>query len=177
MAAIEPRRVAVPVGFAYALLYLYALGDMDWAGPPTWGMMVGDWNPAAWLGMRSPFHFEAVARLDAGYLVWLISPGNLAIALLLALLVATNIHGALALRRRPAACGAGGRRAGTLAGIPALLAGSACCAPNLLLVLGIPGLGAFAAFFGYLIPLSVLLLAGARLWQRRQGAPPVLRIG
>jgi hypothetical protein len=57
---------------------------------------------------------------------------------------------------------------------PALLAGGACCAPSLLLVLGIPGLGAFVGLFAWLLPLSLLLLVLSRCWQRRRGAPRVL---
>ena len=57
-----------------------------------------------------------------------------------------------------------------------LLAGGACCSPGLLLLLGIPALGAFVGLFSWLVPLSILLLGGARIWQHRQGAPPMFRL-
>ena len=45
---------------------------------------------------------------------------------------------------------------------PSLLAGGACCAPSLLLLLGIPGLGAFVSLFAWMVPLALflVLLAG-----------------
>lgn len=75
------------------------------------------------------------------------------------------------LRRTPPACAVPGARTGLLASVPALLAGGACCAPALLLLVGIPGLGALAGLFAWLIPLSLALLLASRWWQRRSGAP------
>ena len=169
MALLNSRRVAVAVGLIYALGYLYALGDLSAAFRPVWDLRLGD--PARLLDQRALFQFEAIAMLQAGALVWLISPLNLLIAGVLGALLALNIDGAWALWQRPAACGIGARSSGVLAAVPALAAGGACCAPSLLLLLGIPGLGAFAALFAWLVPLSLLLLVASRYWQRRQGAP------
>lgn len=166
---LDARVPALAVGAIYALGYLYALGDIDWAQQAAWGFRVGDLALAQWITMRSAFYFEAVAIADIGHLAVLISPLNLAIAVGLASLLTLNIHGAIELRRRPALCR---RRPGTLlGGLPALLAGGACCAPSLVLLLGVPGLGAFAALFGWLIPLSFAALFATRWWQRREGAP------
>lgn len=162
------RRVSASVGAAYALGYLVALGDIGFGRGGGWGWQwAGD--PWRWLEARGLFHFEPVARLDAGTLVWLVSPLDVLLAAALGGLVALNLHGAVSLARGRAVCGSG--TGGVLAALPALLAGSACCAPGLLLLLGIPSLGALAAFFGWLVPLSVLLLVATRLVQRRRGAP------
>lgn len=162
------RWLAGACGGLYALGYLYLLGDLDRAVRPGWGWQwAGD--PWRWLGARGAFRFEAVARLDAGPLVLLVSPLDLLLAGLLATLVAVNLHGAVSLARGGPACRASA--GGALAAVPALLAGSACCAPGLLLLLGVPALGAFAALFGWLVPLSIGLLAVTRLGQRRLGAP------
>lgn len=171
----DARAAAATVGFVYALGYLYALGDLSTAARAAWSVTAGD--PARWLEQRVVFQFEAIAMLQAGHLVWLISPLNLLIAAGLGLLLALNIDGAWMLWRRPAACGIAGRGGGLLAAVPALAAGGACCAPSLLLLLGIPGLGAFAAMFAWLVPLSLLLLGASRWWQRRQGAPAWFRAG
>ncbi len=171
MARIGPdaRLVAGAIGLVYALGYLYALGDLSTAARPVWSLTLGD--PGRWLDQRVVFQFEGIAMLQAGHIVWLISPLNLLIAAALGVLLALNIDGGWMLWKRPAACGITGRGGGVLAAVPALAAGGACCAPSLLLLLGIPGLGAFAAMFAWLVPVSLLLLAASRCWQRRQGAP------
>lgn len=171
----DARRPAAALGLVYALGYLYASGDVDIVRRSAWGLRVADRAPSSWTGTRAPFRFEAVAIADIGHLAVLVSPLNLVVAGALGLLLALNLHGVIELRRRPAQCrpGAGG----LLAAAPALLAGGACCAPGLVLLLGIPGLGAFAAFFGWLIPVSFALLLASRWWQRRQGAPAWSRPG
>ena len=165
----DARLVAALVGTAYALLYLYALGDLSAANQAEWHLRTGD--PARWLEQRGLLQFEAIALVQAGYAVWLVSPANLALASALGALLALNLDGAWALWRNPGACGIGSTTSGLFAAVPALIAGGACCAPSLLLLIGIPALGAFAGFFGWLIPLSLALLAASRWWQRRQGAP------
>lgn len=165
---------AAVTGGVYALVYLYGAGDIDVMPRPAWGFQVAGFEPALWLSRRGPLTFEAVALADAGYLTILLSPANLVVAGLLGLLVALNLHGALALGASTPTCPGGvrgGRASGLFAAAPALLAGSACCAPSLLLMLGVPSLGALAGLFGWLVPLSLLLLVGSRLWQRQQGAP------
>ncbi len=168
----ERRRFRLPwlVGLGYGLIYLYAIGDISLAAPPLWDWRVAPLSLERVVSARGPFLFEAMAIAEAGYAVLLISPLNLLITGLLSGLLAANIHGVLYLRANPDMCRP--NRAGLVAGaLPALLAGGACCAPSLILLLGIPGLGAFAGLFGWLVPLSLGLLACNRLWQRRRGAP------
>lgn len=175
MAGTSPNRLPVgALALLYALLYLYAIGDLDF-GRAEWSWQALDWQWSRLLARRSGWHFEAVAMLELGYLVLLLSPANLLLAGALAALLALNLHGALALRAR-ARCTLGQGAASSAGVWPALLAGGACCAPSLLLLLGIPGLGAFVGLFAWLLPLSLLLLVLSRCWQRRQGAPRVLRL-
>lgn len=167
------RRLAVISGCLYGMFYLYAIGDLNLLGPPVWDAYLAELSVERIFSVRSTLMFEAVAVLEAGYLIWLVSPLNLLIAGLLSGLFIANVDGALALRRQARACSVG--RGGLLAGaLPALLAGGACCAPSLLLLLGIPALGALAAFLGWLVPLSLVALGLNRIWQQRQGAPPLL---
>jgi hypothetical protein len=168
------NRLSGALGLAYALFYLYSLGDFTFYGPPAWGGYI---NALSWdrvFTARAPFQFEGVAVLELGYLVWLVSPLNLLIALLLSGLLAANVHGALYLSAQPQACrtGSGGV---LMSALPAVMAGGACCAPSLLLLLGIPGLGALGAYFGWLVPVSLLALMVNRIWQNRRGAPPLFR--
>lgn len=155
---------------AYGLLYLYMLGDID-IGYSGWGWHHLPWQWSHIWAQRSPWQFEALAMLEAGVLVILLSPVNLLVATALATLLGLNLHGMLALRRT-ARC-----TVISSAGVwPSLLAGGACCAPSLLLLLGIPGLGAFASLFAWMLPLAGVLLLASRVWQRLKGAPAVWRL-
>ncbi len=170
MAARQTRAALIAaLGLGYGFFYLYAIGDLD-LGPADWRWAQLPWQWQRLIEQRGPWQFEALALVEAGYLVLLLSPLNLLLAGLLGLLLAANLHGALALRQKRA-CSARAQAAWGLGLWPALLAGGACCAPSLLLLLGIPGLGAFVGLFAWLLPLSLLLLIGSRLWQRRLGAP------
>lgn len=162
-------------GVLFAALYLYVIGDIDIVGPPSWGLFVGEFSLGRILSARAPFRFEPVLMLEAGYVVFLLSPLNLFITLLMAGLLAANLHGAIVLHRDPQCrLSTGGSFSGAL---PALLAGGACCAPSLILLLGIPGLGAFTAFFAWLVPVSIIALSLSRVWQHYLGAPPLWRLG
>lgn len=165
------RWIAPIVALLYGTGYLYAIGDLDVIGPPAWGAHLGELTPERLLAARAPFRFEPLAMVEAGYVVFLVSPLNLFVTVLLAGLLAANIHGVMYLRAHPECrVGAGGAVSSAL---PALFAGGACCAPSLLLLLGIPGLGAAAAYAAWLVPLSILALGANRLWQQHMGAPRV----
>lgn len=178
MRILDASRMTAFAGLAYALAYLYLIGDVDPQGAGNWGVVVGDWS--AWFERRGLLHFEPILLLELGPLLWLFSPLNLLLATVLGSLLAGNLHGAWHLCRRRDACAlpseskgssnlaAGG---GLFAALPAMLAGGACCAPSLLLLLGMPGLGAFAGLFGWLLPVSLLVLLCSRFWQRHRGAP------
>lgn len=164
--------IALISGALYGGFYLYAVGDLNVIGPPVWDAYIAELSFERMFSSRSTLMFEAVAAIEAGYLIWLVSPLNLLIAALLSGLLAANIHGALYLRLQSQSCttGRGGLFAGSL---PALFAGGACCAPSLILLLGIPALGALSAFFGWLVPLSLVILGLNRIRQNQQGAPRI----
>ncbi len=170
--------VPATAGLLYVLFYLYAIDDISLAHHRDWYAQFGAIPLEQALRMRSWFLFEGLGIVQLGPIVWLASPVNLLIAAVLGGLLAANVHGAMALRAAPAQCShRGSGRIGTMAGgLPALFAGGACCAPSIILLLGIPGLGAFAGLFIWLIPVSALLLIGNRWLQRRLGAPPWLTI-
>lgn len=164
--------VVLGSGAGYALLYLYLIGDIDLMAT-GWQWQHVPLSIERLLSQRSPFYFEAFAKLELAIAVFLVSPLNILIALSLGLLLGLNIHGALDLNNsRTCSVPAGGTLSGAL---PALLAGGACCAPALLLLIGIPGLGAFVGLFPWLMPLSFVLLFFGRWWQRRLGARRIWR--
>ena len=167
------RWIAAGIGALYGAIYLMGVGDLTFDRSAGWFMQTGAASLERMTTMRSPFLFEGIALAEAGWWVILFSPLNLLLAVILGALLTVNLHGAMTLWREPRACGLSSAGSASSA-VPALLAGSACCAPSLLLLLGMPGLGVLAAVFGYLIPLSILALVASRMWQRRLGAPRFL---
>ncbi|MDT8398463.1 MAG: hypothetical protein RQ899_07605 [Pseudomonadales bacterium] len=172
--ADHKNRLAAAAAIVYCLFYLFTLGDLS-LGTVGW-----TWNSIPitlerLLALRSGLQFEAVAMAELGYVVFLVSPGNLLVAALLGSLLGLNVHGALSLRQRRH-CGLSASVGSSAGALPALLAGGACCAPSLLLLLGIPGLGAFITLFSWLVPVSILLLLSSRWWQRHQGAEAVMGV-
>jgi hypothetical protein len=167
------------LGVVYGLFYLFMLGDLD-IGRSGWSWVSLGWDWQRLFAQRGPWHFEALAGLHAGPLIILLSPLNLLVATLLGGLLALNLHTALTLRAQRQ-CSLVASSAWSASLWPALLAGGACCAPSLLLLLGIPALGAFIGLFAWLLPLSLLLLVLSLVWQRRlrhlpaTGASPVTR--
>ncbi len=166
------QSIALAIGLVYGVFYLYAIGDVRVTGPPGWNAYIAEVSLERALRARSTMMFEAVAVIEAGYLIWLISPVNLLLAGLLSGLLAANVHGALYLRTQEQTCRTGN---GLIAGaLPALLAGGACCAPSLILMLSIPAVAVLGAFFGWLVIVSLLALGLNRLWQHHKGAPNLI---
>lgn len=162
--------IAIGVGLMYSLLYLYAIGDITPRSSlgAHWDIVP---DPAEKLWQRRfGWRFEAIAVVSLPGLRWLLSPVNLAIASLLGSLVGINaVLGALAYRNRQ--CAIGGAIA-TLAMVPALLSGAACCAPLALLALGIPatasvlGLISVVEVFQWLVPVAAAMLIASAIWLR-----------
>jgi hypothetical protein len=153
------------VALGYTVLYLWLTGDL--AGGGHGGV---DTAFPAWQRLfeaRGPFQFEPVGLITLGALVWTFSPLNLLLALFIGLLVGLNLVAGWRLWQAPRTCGLKRSGTGLMAAIPALLAGGACCAPLVLIWLGLPIAGAAASLAPVLIPLAVLLLL-AGLWGMAQ---------
>lgn len=177
MTAARIRLLAGAIGLAYLIAYLAMIGDLSLARVDDWSARLATRWSELWLQPRGLFQFEAIAMLQAGRVLFLVSPLNLLLAGVMAGLVTTNAHGIIEIRRMPAQCRPRGSSGGIFASLPALVAGGACCAPALIILLGIPGLGAFAGLFGWLIPVAIVLLVASRWWQLRLGAPAFLHAG
>lgn len=76
---------------------------------------------------------------------------------MLAVLAGLNLMVTWMAFRQPRACRFN-RSTGILASLPALLAGSACCAPAIILILGLQISSLFVTVFQVLIPVSIALL-------------------
>ncbi|MDI5934586.1 hypothetical protein [Halomonas kalidii] len=146
---------------AFTLLYLWLTGDIAEGGTGDWQAAFPAWARA--FEARGPFQFEPVGLIGLGPLVWTFSPFNTLIAATMGLLVGLNVVAGWWLWRTPRQCGLGGTSTGLLGAIPALLAGGACCAPMVLIWLGLPIAGGLASLTPLLVPVALLLLV-AGLW-------------
>ena len=160
--AVEPASLALisAIALAYLVVFLIAVADLtiDGAFRPFSMVVVTEWERLV-LRARAPFQFEAVAILEAPFLVWLVSPLNIAIGLALGLLTGAQIALVRIARRCAVSCGLS-PATGVLAGLPGLLAGSACCAPILLILLGVQVTASVVTLMGLMIPLAFVLLLG-----------------
>ena len=159
--------LALGVALAYLVLFLVAIADLtiDAAWRPASLLVVANWEGLI-LRQQAPFQFEAIAILKLPFIVWLVSPMNMAIGVALGLLTGLQIALVRIARRCAIACGLS-PVTGVVAGLPGLLAGSACCAPLLFLLLGIQVTASLVTLMGLLIPAAFLfLVAGLALTLR-----------
>jgi len=175
-AAIEvfrrPDATLVVVGTAvgYLLIYLYALGHL---APGVGGFDVTVVSGALEKFFQpelGPFSFTPVARVSVGPVTYLFSL-NTVLGLGIASLVGLNLGLTYLAWRQPAACGIGSSSSGFLASIPAVLSGTACCGPVVLIVLGIQASGIIVTAFQFLLPIAVVLLLGSLVLVGRQIDP------
>lgn len=159
------------VALAYAGLFLWLTGDLGGGGSGGLHSTFPAWE-RVWQA-RGPFHFEPVGLIDIGPFIWTFSPVNTLVAWGLGLLLGTNLALGWRLRRVPRACGWQASGSTFLSSLPALLAGGACCAPLVLIWLGLPLAGALASISPWLIPLAAFLLLASLVYLIRALASSV----
>lgn len=146
---------AVTVG--YLLVYLWATGDLSLRTGVDPRVLVID-DPLGRLFTRTgPVSFGAIATIDTGVVRLLLSPVNVAIGSVVAGLVGINLGMTFVAIRRPEACGIGAG-SGVLASVPALLSGTVCCGPVVLLAVGVQATAVVLTAFTWLLPVGVALL-------------------
>ena len=155
--------VTVVAAGVYLLSYLWATDHLQFREDAGFNWLVVNDPTARLLERRGPLSFEPVAFLEFGIGSLLFSPIDAAIGTLLATLVGLNLALAYLALVQPKACGIGAG-AGAAASVPALLSGSVCCAPMILLVLGIQASGTLLTVIPWLLPVGVALLAGSLLY-------------
>ncbi len=148
------RRLVAGSGAVYLLLFMVALQDIS-RGGRSLQFLTTDWTRM--FERTGTVTFEPIAQLTLPGLTILLSPLNILMGAVIALLVGLNLAVTYIAFRQPRACSFN-RSTGILASFPALLAGSACCAPAIVLILGIQVSSLFMTVFQVLIPASVVLL-------------------
>jgi len=168
------RRLIAWSTVIYAAIYLWAIGDLSFHG---WRPQV-DWlwtrEPLAMLyKQRTLFYFEGIAIINLPVATYLFSPVNLIVGLALGALVGLNLASSRAVAKQKRGRS---RPAGPLAAsVLALLAGTACSAPIVLVLLGIQASAALLAFFSALVPLALVLLVAALVYNLSQTDRATLR--
>jgi hypothetical protein len=163
----DAAAVFVGATLGYLLADLWAIGHL---APGLGGFEVVVVNSPVgqfFQQARGPLAFRPVARVAVGPLTYLFSL-NTVVGLGLAALVGLNLALSYLAYTSPRACGIGSQSAGLLASVPALLSGSACCGPVVLLVLGIQASGVLLTAFQFLLPVAVLALVGSLVLVGRQ---------
>jgi len=154
------RRIVIGVAIVYLLAFLISLRDLTLSGG-AFSLTVVELSA---MFRRTGFLlFDAIAVLRTPWLTWVISPINTAIGVALSFLVGLNLALSWIAWRQPRTCSVSSAT-GTLGVLPALLAGGACCAPAVLLVLGIQATAALMSAVQWMLPLAFLLLLGSLIW-------------
>ena len=142
---------------AYLLVYMVATGSLSVGRAVGFDVVVASDPVGKLLARTGPVSFEPIALLDLGVARVLLAPGDLLLGATLAALVGANLALTYLAVVQPAACGID-TGAGVLAAVPALLSGTACCGPVVLLAVGVTASGALVSLFAWLVPLGALSL-------------------
>lgn len=160
----DVRVVAGGTAVAYLVVYLVATGELASGTGDVGVVVVAD--PLARAFQRTgTLRFESVALVDAGIVRFLFAPLNLLVGAGLAALIGANLGLSWLAWRQPRACGLGAKSGvGLVAGVPALLSGAACCAPVLLIVVGIQASSLLLLTVDVLVVLAGLALVGTLVY-------------
>jgi hypothetical protein len=166
----DARLVVAGVTAGYLLVYLWAIGHLA-PGLGGYGVTVVE-NPVAnFLRPElGPLSFTPIAVVSLGPVTYLLS-FNTVLGFGLSTLVGLNLGLTYLAWTQPKACGIRQSSTGILASLPAVLSGTACCGPVVLIVLGIQASGVLLTAFQWLLPVAVLLLVGSLVLVGRQIRP------
>lgn len=166
----DARIVFAGVTVGYLSLYLAAIGHLA-PGLGGTGITVVE-NPLGTFlrPALGPLSFTPVARVRLGLLTYLFS-FNTVLGLVLSALVGLNLALTYLAWTQPEACGIGRSSSGVLASLPAVLSGTACCGPVVLISLGVQVSGVLLTTVQYLLPIGAAFLVGSVLLVGRQVDP------
>lgn len=149
--------LAAVIAIGYLAAFLWAIGDLAFRPDVAGNLIVVDDPLSRMFDRTGPASFEAVAMVDTGVVRLLVSPVNVAIGLSVAGLVGINLGLTYLAIVQPASCGIGAG-SGLFASLPALLSGTVCCGPVVLIALGIQASGLLLTMFAWLLPLGIILM-------------------
>ncbi len=149
----------------YLTAFLYLIQDMQFDVPASVGIVSVATDPFATMMQSAPGTFmrQPIAVVELGVVTWQFSPVNTLLGIVIGVLVGLNLALSYLAITQPRSCGVGAT-AGVFAGVPALFAGGACCAPIIFLILGIQATGTLMTVFSWLLPVSILMLTVTLLY-------------
>jgi hypothetical protein len=154
-------RLAFAAGtLAYLLVYMVASGSLAVRRGLGFDVVLARDPLSKLLARTGPVSFEPLALVDVYGARLLLAPGDLVVGGVLAALVGANLALTYLSVAQPKACGID-TGAGVLAAAPALLSGTACCGPVVLIAVGVTATSGLLALFAWLVPISALALAGS----------------
>lgn len=154
------RRIVIAVSIVFLLIFLFSLQDLTFSGGPFSLTVV---ELSAMFHRTGFLLFDAVAVLRTPLFTWLVSPINTAIGIVISFLIGLNLTLSWIAWRQPKTCSVNSTT-GAVGVLPALLAGGACCAPAILLVLGIQATATLMTAIQWMLPLALFLLLGSLAW-------------
>lgn len=171
----RPASLFAVVTVAYLLTFLWAMTDLVIRAGTDFGVtaVVDDPLSRMFVSGPGPYTWEPIALVEFGVGALAFSPLNTVLGLLVASLVGLNLAMTYLAITQPASCSIG-TGSGVAASVPALLAGSACCAPAIFLALGLQAGGLLLTAFTWLLPLGVLALLGSLLYLGGQVDPTAM---
>lgn len=149
--------VLVIVTILYLGAFLWAIGDLRFQSVGFDLLVVNEPLSRTFESAPGAYIHEPIALVDLWILRLLFSPLNVLLGLAISVLVGLNLALSYLAVTQPKSCGVGATT-GVFASVPALLAGSACCAPVLFIVLGITASSTLLTLFTWLLPIAVGLL-------------------
>lgn len=161
------------VGYLFAFLYMMQNLFVEFDAGFSASMPVADPLSRMFEQSAGQFAYEPIALVELGVVTWLFSPVNTLIGLGIAVLVGLNLALTYLAVRQPKSCGVG-VSTGIIASIPALLAGSACCAPIIVVILGIQMSGVLLTAFTWVLPAGVVLLLASLVYIAGKVDPTVM---
>ena len=164
------RRIAVIIAILYLVAFLLAVQNLSIPGGQ---IMVRGGNLSTMFRRTGFLLFDAVAIVQTPLFTLLVSPLNILMGLVLSLFVGLNLTMSYIAWKQPRACSVN-KATGTLGILPALLAGGACCAPSILLILGIQATATLITASQWMIPLAFVLLLGSLVWISQKTEPEFL---
>jgi hypothetical protein len=158
----------------YLLVYLWLLQTLFVGTGYGFGVeVVGEPLDRLFRSGPGTYGYEAVARIDLGRVRLLFSPLNTAIGGGVAILVGANLTLSYLATVQPRSCGIGAGT-GLVASIPAFVTGGTCCAPVLLIALGVTASTTLLSLLSWLLPVGVALLVGSLVSLAGQIDPTVV---
>lgn len=164
------RRIGAVIGLLYLIAFLLAVQDLTVPGGES---MVRLATLSAMFRRTGLLLFDAVAIVQIPLFTLLVSPFNILIGIALSCFVGLNLTMTYVAWKQPRACSVN-KATGVLGLLPALFAGGACCAPTILLILGIQATATFITATQWLIPVAFVLLIGSLIWIAQKTQPEFL---